>query len=611
MRRPAQLLGALAVAGAVSLVLVPVPTPIIDLLLCANLGLAVLLVLVGLSVVDARALSSLPGILILTTLFRLALNVSTTRLILMQADAGGVVRAFGEFVVAGSYVVGGVVFAILTVVQYLVVASGAARVAEVRARFSLDALPGNQLAIDADLRSGAIGPQEAGRRRRELETESRVYGALDGAMRLVKGDAVAGLLITGVNFLGGLGVGVLRDGTTAAQAARTYGLLTIGDGLAAQIPALLISVAAGLVVTRVGQPDQPRSLPREALSQLLDTPANLAGAGLLLVGLGLVPGLPLGPFAALGLAALLGSWRLARRPVAVDQPLARLALSLGPDLAICLGGVRRATEVARAAAVAAAAERRLPGPALAVESTGAAGPDRWSLLLDGDPLATGTIDPSDPAAARGALSAAVEEAVKGALPALVGVQEVRDLVDGVARHRPALVKETVPAKAKLGDLARLMRLLLRDGLPAGDLRRLLEALAEAPPGADPSDLEGLAGLVRRAFSRHLTAKARAIAPDGPVLVYGLDEVLTLAFEAVPTDGDGEPLLDPELRDEVRAAAEAALPPAHEPAVVITSARARRPLHRALAAVRPGLLVLAPSDLEPGLALEPEGTLLAR
>ena len=612
MTRPGQLLGALAVAGAISLVIVPVPTPVIDLLLCANLGLAVLLVLVALSVVEARALSSLPGLLLLTTLFRLALNVSTTRLILVQADAGGVVKAFGEFVVAGSYVVGGVVFAIITIVQYVVIATGAARVAEVKARFSLDALPGDQLAIDADVRAGSIGPHEAGRRRRELETESRFYGSLDGAMRLVKGDAIAGLVITGVNLVGGLGVGVLRDGATAPEAARTYGLLTIGDGLAAQIPALLVSVAAGLIVTRVAEPDQPRSLPRAAIAQLLDTPANLAGAGLLLVVLGLVPGLPLGPFLVLGLAAVLVAWRLSRRPVdlAAQGPPARLSIDVGPDLATSLGGSGALSQLATSAAATAASRSHLAGPPVSVAVTGEAGPDAWALSLDRVPLASGTLDPSRPHDARAELRTVLLDAMGRILPSLVGVQEVHDRVDEVASRRPALVREIVPARIALGDLTRLVRLLLRDGLPAGDLRAVLEALAAAPRRLDSSDVECMAEVVRPAFQRWLMARVERLRGEDALPVYVLDELLTLACEQVPGDAEGEPLLDAELARDLREAAEAVLPPADELAVVVSSAQTRRPVQRALATARPRALVVSPGDLDPNLPLEPVGTLRA-
>ena len=342
-RSRASALPLLGVVGVAALILVPVPTPVVDTLLTLNLTVAIVVLLAAITTPSTRALSALPGLLVLTTLFRLALNVSTTRLILGQGDAGEVVRAFGEFVVGGSHLVGGVVFAILTIVQFVVISNGASRVAEVGARFALDALPGAQAAIDADLRGGVIHRPEAERRRRELATESRLFGALDGAMRFVRGDAVAALFITGVNLLGGLAVGGASHGMAADEALRTYGLLTIGDGIAAQLPAVLISVAAGLAVTRVDDPAAPTSLPHAVAHQLGRTPANVVGAGGVLTALGLVPGLPTAPFVVTGTATVLLGWALSRRleerarPGVPLGPAPRLKLRLGPDLVRCLG----------------------------------------------------------------------------------------------------------------------------------------------------------------------------------------------------------------------------------------------------------------------------------
>ncbi len=225
----------------------PLPTWLLDLLIASNLAASVVILLVAMYVSEALKIASFPTLLLITTLIRLSLNVSSTRLILLQADAGEVIRAFGQFVVRGNYVVGAVIFLILTIIQFIVIAKGSERVAEVGARFALDAMPGKQMAIDAELRSGAIDGSEARARRRTLVRESQFYGAMDGAMKFVKGDVIASLLITVVNILGGLAIGIGQKGLEPVAALKRYGLLTIGDGLVTQIPALLIRDRRGRV----------------------------------------------------------------------------------------------------------------------------------------------------------------------------------------------------------------------------------------------------------------------------------------------------------------------------------------------------------------------------
>ncbi|MFT6396765.1 MAG: type III secretion protein V [Bradymonadia bacterium] len=287
------------VVAVVALLIVPLPTPVLDILLTANISFAVVLLLTALYVKSPLQISTFPSILLVATLFRLALNVSSTRLILGEGYAGDVIESFGEFVVKGNYVVGAVVFLILTIIQFLVIAKGSERVAEVAARFTLDAMPGKQMSIDADLRAGAFTLAEARRRRGELQKESQLFGALDGAMKFVKGDAIAGIIITIINVVGGLIIGIAQLGMSAADAAATYTLLTVGDGLVSQIPALVVSLAAGLVVTRVGG-DGETDLGTEIVEQLTGIPKVFGIAAVLLLALGLTPGLPLVPFAVLG-----------------------------------------------------------------------------------------------------------------------------------------------------------------------------------------------------------------------------------------------------------------------------------------------------------------------
>ncbi len=309
-RRYADATLAALVVLMVGMMIVPLPTPLLDVLIASNVSIAVLLLLVSLYIDSGLSLASFPTILLITTLYRLALNVSSTRLILLQADAGDVISAFGNFVVRGNYVVGAIVFAILTLIQFLVVAKGSERVAEVGARFTLDAMPGKQMSIDAELRSGAISQDEARKQRHALQRGSEFYGAMDGAMKFVKGDAIAGIVITVINILGGLAIGIGMRDMSATDALETYGLLTIGDGLVSQIPALLISTAAGLVVTRVSSEEEDASLGSDVARQVFGDPRALTIGSVFLLALAIIPGLPAVPFLVLSVVFFVVSRRL-------------------------------------------------------------------------------------------------------------------------------------------------------------------------------------------------------------------------------------------------------------------------------------------------------------
>src|SRR4051812_25812205 len=250
--RHADLAVAIGVVLVVVMMVLPLPSVLLDVLITVNLAIALTIVLLSLYTQDALEMSVFPSLLLFTTLFRLAINISVTRLILLHGDAGSVIHAFGSFVVGGNVVVGLVVFLIIVVIQFVVITNGAGRVAEVAARFTLDAMPGKQMAIDADLNAGQITDDEARERRKEIAQEADFYGAMDGASKFVKGDAVAGVVIVAINLLGGIAVGVVQHHLSLSDAIHTYSLLTVGDGLAAQIPALLISTATGIIVTRSG-----------------------------------------------------------------------------------------------------------------------------------------------------------------------------------------------------------------------------------------------------------------------------------------------------------------------------------------------------------------------
>ncbi|MFH1810087.1 MAG: type III secretion system export apparatus subunit SctV [Pseudomonadota bacterium] len=296
LRRYADLMLAFLVVAVVGLMIIPVPTFIMDLLLVLNISISMVMLLISMYIPNVLKLASFPTIILVTTLFRLALNVSSTRLILLYAKAGEVIKSFGQFVVQGNFVVGAVIFLVLILINFLVISKGSERVSEVAARFTLDAMPGKQMSIDADLRAGAFDLDEARRRRNDLGRESQFFGAMDGAMKFVKGDSIAGLIITAINIVAGIIIGITQKDMSAGEAVETYSILTIGDGLVSIIPSLLMSVCAGLVVTRVASEEEGTNMGMDLATQILAQPKAFAIAGGFLFVLGMVPGLPTVPF---------------------------------------------------------------------------------------------------------------------------------------------------------------------------------------------------------------------------------------------------------------------------------------------------------------------------
>lgn len=322
----------------VFMMIVPLPTQLVDLLLAINLCLSAVLLMGAIYLNDVVAFSAFPSILLLTTLFRLALSITTTRLILLQADAGHIVETFGTFVIAGNLVVGMIVFLILTIVNFIVITKGSERVAEVSARFSLDAMPGKQMSIDSDMRAGLIDLETAKARRAKLEKESQLYGSMDGAMKFVKGDAIASIIIIFVNLIGGYIVGTTQRGMEPGDALHTYALLTIGDGLVSQIPALFVSITAGFIVTRISG-GEDKNLGSDIGTQLMNEPkALMIAAGILLI-FAIVPGFPTLTFLLLALVVGGGGWYIQRRRKAAaseseSRSMPALASAAAPTLAM-------------------------------------------------------------------------------------------------------------------------------------------------------------------------------------------------------------------------------------------------------------------------------------
>ncbi|HYD41455.1 MAG TPA: flagellar biosynthesis protein FlhA [Anaeromyxobacter sp.] len=647
---------ALAVLGLVVLLVVPLSPGALDALLALDLAASALLLTAALLAREPLRLSGFPALLLLTTLFRVALNVGSTRLILSRGEAGRVIEAFGRVVIQGNVVVGAVVFAILTLVQLLVVAKGAERVAEVAARFTLDALPGKQMSVDADLRAGLLDAAEARRRRRALERESQLYGAMDGALKFVKGDAIAGVAIVLVNVVGGLASGLL-SGMTAAEAGRRYVLLAVGDGLSSQLAALLVAVAAGVAVTRVAADEDGAAVPTELRRQLLAEPGALVAVAVLLLALAAAPGLPPLPFLVVAVALLAGAAWSARRqrsaPSAVDErpgaredpfaPAAPVTIELGPDLLAAAGpALAREGIAAIRAELWRALGVRLPPVAV---RPGDRGDRSYRVLVDDVPIHEARLPPDevvvlappddlalvgiaarairDPASGRPAAAVAADDAARASalgpvqdLPErlrsevlgalrhgahhLLGVQEVQLLLDGLEPVAPALVREAT-AKLPAALVAEVLRQLLEEGVSIRPLRAILEAmlqLAEPRRGA-----AALAEACRRALRRQL---GHAHAAGGPLSVLLLDPA---AEQAIREALAGEQLaLEPRralaLLDTL--ATELGAERWTQPPVVLVSPDVRRAVRSLLAPRFPSIPVLAYEELPPELPVRPVG-----
>ena len=533
------------IVAIVALMIVPLPTFMIDFLVAMNIAFGVILLLVAIYISSALEFSVFPSILLISTLFRLALSIATTRLILLEGDAGQIINTFGTVVAGGNIVVGLVVFLIITVVQFIVIAKGAERVAEVAARFTLDGMPGKQLSIDSDLRSGLIDKEGARERRRTLEMESKLHGSLDGAMKFVKGDAIASIVIIVINLLGGLAVGVLQQGMEMSQAMAKYSVLTIGDGLVAQIPALLGAMSAGLIVTRTTDEERDKHLGDAVRKQLTGKPRVLFVAGGICWMLALVPGFPATIFVALGAVAVIAAVlltpslrtnieQLARpakasilkdqtakpallaAPVPAVKPMVPLLLELNAQR---FGHVDPRVLTRAVDAILDQMQLKLglalPGASVHL-TTEPDGPFDWRLLAFEVPIGEGTIDQADPVPA---LSDAVRGALRRNVALFLGIQETSALLTRASGDYPDVIKEVVRA-LPIPKLADVLRRLVEEEVGLRDVRSLLEGLAEA--AQREKETGPLVECARIALRRHLSHRH---APDGTLRALLLDPAL--------------------------------------------------------------------------------------
>ncbi len=613
----------------VGLMIVPLPTWILDLLIASNLSAAVAILLVVLYVPDAIGIATFPTLLLLTTLFRLSLNVASTRLILLQANAGEVIKAFGTFVVRGNYVVGAVVFLVLTIIQFIVIAKGSERVAEVGARFVLDAMPGKQMGIDAELRAGSIDSNEARRRRRLLQRESQFYGAMDGAMKFVKGDVVASLVIVIVNVLGGLLIGVGMKGLPVVAALKRYGLLTIGDGLVTQIPALVLSTAAGVLVTRVASEEADTPLGEELARQLLGVPKALQVASLFVGMLAIVPGLPALPFLVIGTTLFaVGSARARatnvqqqraaaepatterRGPRGREQAFLPMVLPWSVDVSTDLEPLLYENTGLRAVILHLReqlfGELGVPLPIPRVRADAALGHRTIVLSLHEVPtkilIAPLEVDDEHlPTWAR----EQIVPLLRARAADFLGLAEVQRLLDELEQYAPATVRNVVPKPVTLVLLTDVLRRLVEERISVRDLRSILESLSTAATSEkDPLNLtEYVRSQLRRAITFRLTGGAGHL---GVILLDALlEETVRRAITRTPAGAFLA--LPPHASRDVLASLKRALAcerAAPGPNVILTQPDVRRFVRKLIESDLPDVFVVTYAELLPEVALKP-------
>ena len=661
--RPMVTLGApLVILLILAMMVLPLPAVLLDLLFTFNIALSVLVLLAAMNTTRPLDFSAFPTVLLVTTLLRLSLNVASTRVVLMNGHtgpdaAGKVIEAFGHFLVGGNYAVGLVVFAILVLINFVVITKGAGRIAEVSARFTLDAMPGKQMAIDADLNAGLVGEAEARRRRKEIAQEADFYGSMDGASKFVRGDAIAGILILFVNVIGGLAIGMAQHNLSFAQAANNYVVLAIGDGLVAQIPALVISTAAGLMVSRVGDGE---SMGEQLRAQVFGNGRSMLITGGIIGALGLIPGMP--HFAFLVFAALVGGlgwWQqrsaaagatevlpLATPAASQDaswedvQPVDVLGFEVGYRLIPMVDAAQDGELLRRIRALRRkfAQEVGFLPPAVHIRDNLELRPNAYRITLKGVVIGEGETFAGrmlaiNPGRVSGTLPGAQTKEPAFGLPAvwievpareqaqsfgytvvdastvaathlsqllqansasLFGRQEVQNLIEHANRAYPKLLEDVVPKAVPLPVFQRVLQILLEEGVPLRDLRSIVEALAEtAPRSQDPAEL---AAAVRVALGRAISQQVFGASDELPVIALDpeLEKMLTQAFTG-EAGGALEPGLAETLLREAAAAArhQEAL---GQPQALLVPDRLRAPLARMLRRVVPQLRVLAHSEI---------------
>ena len=671
--RAADLMPAFGLTGVIVMMVLPVPPFILDLTLVMSIALSLTILIVSLYVKEPLDFSAFPSVLLFATLFRLALNVASVRLILLRGEegasaAGHVIAAFGQFVVAGNYAVGFIVFMILVIINFIVITKGATRIAEVAARFTLDAMPGKQMAIDADLNAGIINEAEARHRRQRIQREADFYGAMDGASKFVRGDAVAGLIILAVNLLGGFFVGVIQKGMEVGEAAQLYSLLSVGDGLVSQIPALIVSTAAGMVVTRTTSGGE---LGTEITKQLFWNPRVLVMVAAILAMFVFVPGFPAIPFLLAagtfgGIAYVLVNERAVEKEQAATeavklesfeeparlQTVDLLELEVGYELIPLVDGekgtvvervralrrqflsekgfvvpqihirdnLRLASKeyVIRVKGVEAGRGELKPGRFMAMNATGEAQKENH---LIGEPttepafgLPALWVSSADKERAEmmgytvvdpeTVLITHVSELVKRYGPELLTRQDVQRLLDGLAKDHPKVIEELIPHHLSLGGIQKVLQNLLREEVPLRDLLTIVETLADYAPHS--KDTDELTEYVRQALARTITASFRG--PEGLIPVMTIDPQIERMIRERAQEGIN---LEPQAAQRIMTAVQQAVETFGKRGllpVFLTAAGVRRHLRQLISHYLPQIAVLSHNEIAGGVKIQSLGVL---
>ncbi len=616
---------ALGLVSIVMMLILPIPAAALDLLLSVSVTFSLVIFLLAINFGDPLEFSSFPTILLVAAIFRLALNIASTRLILLHghegADAAGnVIQAFGQFVVGGSYIVGVIIFTIVIVINFKVITAGASRIAEVAARFTLDAMPGKQMAIDNDLANGHITEEDARTRRQKIMDEADFYGAMDGANKFVKGDAVAGVSVTFINIIGGIVIAVVQRDMSLSSAVETYTILTVGDGLVSQIPALLVSTSAGLIATRTASGED---LGTTLVKQLFTRRDPLAVASMALAGLALVPGMPTLAFGTLASGCFYLSRRKRSEPAesdkiaeakakakdAEDAPLTDLlrvdllALEVGFDLVPLVDRKRGGELIKRIGGIRKqlASELGIVVPPVHVRDNLRLASTHYRLLLSGTPIGEGDLQPGRLLAINASGSTTTLQGDKTKEPAfgmpavwittsskdraelvgytvvdpatvaathltelirkhaheLLGRTEAQDLINAFSETNAKVVEEVIPALLPLGDIIKILKNLLQESVSVRDLRSIFETIADHAGTVKDTDI--LTELVRSRLARQITARFSGESGELHALVLGPD--VESAFRGPPqtrNQGSNGPQPDPSLVPRVISSLDTAL-----------------------------------------------------
>jgi flagellar biosynthesis protein FlhA len=659
---------AVALVTILATLLIPLPTPILDMLLACSISLSVAVLIVTLSSKEALELSTFPSLLLFVTLFRLALNVASTRLILLQGDAGRIIQTFGDLVAGGSFVVGLVIFLILVVIQFVVITKGAERISEVSARFTLDAMPGKQMAIDADLNTGLITEQQANDRRAKIVKESEFYGAMDGASKFIRGDAKAGLIITAINIIGGIAMGYSR-GMAIGTAVKTYSILSIGDGLVSQIPSMIISISSGFLVTKISS---KHNVGQDLSSQFLRTSEPLTIAAFIIAALALVPGLPSIPFILLGIGVAL-TGRMVAKTEKVREPRAEAALQqakadkqpveelldidkisvqVGVRLISMIDPRKNSTIFDRIGALRRkfAQELGIIMPLVRLRDNINLDATTYQIRLADHTVSQGRLEPNmflamdaggvhepiggikttepvyglpalwissadkEKAELSGYTVVDVEsvfithlsETLKKHADELLTREDTQLLVDRLRKTQPSLVGEVVGELVPLGTLQRVLKNLLADGIPIRDLATIVESLGEN--ASKTKNAEVLSEIARKSLSRTITQMYKD--QTGKILAITLEPGLEHQLSAsLRQEGERIELAVAtdtamEVSRKIAQAWKGAMDKGLDKVVLLCDSRLRRSLAMMLSRAVPPLRVVAYDEIELGTEIEP-------